>query len=78
MSWRDTALALGVIWLAEAGGLSEVEVAGKKELRARAVAVVEDGDGAVDCDIQSAAVAVLGNGAIALDNTGLAGNLGGY
>lgn len=76
LSGRDTALALGIVGLAEACGLSEVEVAGEEELGARAVAVVEAAAGTVHSDVQGAAIAELGKGTVALSQASLAGELG--
>lgn len=76
MSGRDTALASGVIEGADAASLSEVEGAGEEELWARAVAVVKNSAGAIHGEVQSAAVAVLGDSPVAFNKAGLAGDLG--
>lgn len=76
LSRGDAALAPRVVGLAEASSLSEVEAAGEEELGARAVAVVENGAGSVHGEVKGAAVAELRDSAVALDQAGLAGDLG--
>lgn len=77
LSGRDAALAsVAVIEGADAASLSKVEGAGEEELWARAVAVVQDSAGAIHGEVQDAAVAVLGDCAVALNLASLAGDLG--
>jgi len=75
LSGRNAALALGVVGLAEASSLSEVEVAREEELGARAVAVVQNGAGTVHCEVQGAAVAELRKGAVTLGQASFAWDL---
>lgn len=75
LSGADTAFAAAVAGLAEAVALAEVESARSEELRARAVAIVQNCACAIGGEVKGSAVAELRDCVIALGNAVLSWDL---